>query len=63
MRYRLRTLLMVLLLGPPAIAWGGSKYAEYRERERLLQEWRRDVEEIEKLRKVNTYDNFQLDVF
>ena len=63
MRYRLRTLLIVLLLGPPAIAWGWSKYAEHRKRERLLEEWQRDVEEIETLRKVNTYDYFQLDVF
>ena len=39
MQYRLRTLLIVLALGPPLIAggwWGWSEYREWRERERLL---------------------------
>jgi hypothetical protein len=29
-RYRLRTLLIVLTLGPPLLAWGWFKYQEYR---------------------------------
>jgi len=61
LRYKLRTLLIVLALGPPVLALGWSKYAEYRERERMRQEWEREVEELEKLR--SHYPGFQLDVF
>ncbi len=37
LRYRLRTLLIVLALGPPVLAagwWGWSEYQEWRERQR-----------------------------
>lgn len=33
MRYRLRTLMVLLALGPPALAWGLIEYGKYREQE------------------------------
>jgi len=35
MRYRLRTLLVLLAVGPPISAWVWSKYSEYIERQRV----------------------------
>jgi len=63
MRYRLRTLLIVLAVGPMLGAWGWSEYAKRRELERQREAWRREVEEIERLRGEPTYQGFQLDVF
>ena len=64
MRYRLRTLLILLALGPPALAWGWSEYAAYREQERMREEWQRQAEEIEKLKPRLYYSHYmQLDVF
>jgi hypothetical protein len=37
MRYRLRTLLIVLAVGPPLGAWGWSEYAKYCERKEELE--------------------------
>jgi hypothetical protein len=37
MRYRLRTLLIVLALGPPVLAWGHWKYEQYLARQRLIE--------------------------
>jgi hypothetical protein len=34
MRYRLRTLFVLLAVGPPAIAWGWTEYAKYQARQR-----------------------------
>jgi len=42
MRYRLRTLLIVLALGPPLLAVGWWKYSAWRaeqERQKALREW------------------------
>ena len=36
MRYRLRTLLVLLTIGPLILALGWWEYGKYRERERLL---------------------------
>jgi len=63
MRYRLRTLFILLALAPPALAWGWSEYGEYRQRERLREELQREVEQIEKLKRGRSYPYFQLDVF
>lgn len=63
MRYRLRTLLILLAVGLPAMARGWSEYGKYRERERLREEWKREAEEFEKLRRSPHLQNFQLDVF
>jgi hypothetical protein len=43
MRYRLRTLLIVLALGPPVLAvgwWGWERYSGWRERQR----WQKLIE-------------------
>jgi len=40
MRYRLRTLLIVLALAPPALANGWCWYSEWRAGQRLLEEMR-----------------------
>jgi hypothetical protein len=37
MRYRLRTLLILLAVGPPSLAWGWGEYAAWRSRENLRQ--------------------------
>jgi hypothetical protein len=63
MRYRLRTLLIVLAVGPPLAACGWSEYARHCERERQREAWQRELEEIERLRRQPTYLGFQLDVF
>jgi len=67
MRYHLRTLLILLAILPPALAWGWSEYGKYREAQRQREEFkeqlRRDTERIEKLRRSRTYPYFQLDVF
>ena len=50
MQFRLRTLLIVLALGPPVLAWGWSEFNRYQSRERLRQLSeisRRQVEEDE----------------
>ena len=47
-RYRLRTLLIVLAVGPPLAACGWSEYAKYCERQRQREAWRRELEEIER---------------
>jgi hypothetical protein len=62
LRYKLRTLLIVLALGPPVLGWGWSEYCKYRERERLRQEFRRDVEQLDNLRR-SAPPGFQVDVF
>jgi len=36
MRYRLRTLLIVLAIGPMALAWGWSAYQEYMRRQNTV---------------------------
>jgi hypothetical protein len=63
LRYKLRTLLIVLALGPPLLAYGWSEYGKYSERERLREELQRDVEELERLRRTPHIQGFQLDVF
>lgn len=37
MQYRLRTLLIVLALGPPVLAWGWYAYSDHAERERMVE--------------------------
>ena len=37
MRYRLRTLMIVLALGPMVVAWGWSSYRDHAERERMVE--------------------------
>lgn len=65
MRYTLRTLMILLALGPPSLAWGWSEYSEYRDRQRLKEQWQREAEEIEKLRSRGYYysHRMQLDIF
>jgi hypothetical protein len=63
MCYRLRTLLIVLAVGPPLGAGAWSEYARHCERQRQQEAWRRELEEIERLRRQPTYQGFQLDVF
>jgi hypothetical protein len=48
MRYRLRTLMILMALIPPALAWGWSEYGKYRDRERLREELQREFEVIDK---------------
>jgi hypothetical protein len=46
MRYRLRTLLILLAVGPPVAAWGWSEYQEHCERvrqEAAFREWKMQV--------------------
>jgi hypothetical protein len=61
MRYRLRTLLLLLAVLPPTMAWGWSEYGKYREREGLREEMQREAEQLERFRKLRP--GFQLDVF
>jgi len=61
MRYRLRTLLILLALAPPAMAWTWSEYTRYRERQRLQDEWKREAEQLERFRRQRP--GFQVDVF
>ena len=63
MRYRLRTLLIVLAVGPVLGAWGWSEYANHRELMRQREAWRQELEIVERLRRERTYEGFQLDVF
>jgi hypothetical protein len=63
LRYKLRTLLIVLALGPPVLACGWSEYGKYRQRERLREELQREVEEVDRLRRAPHNQGFQLDVF
>ena len=60
-----RTLLIVLVLIQPAVAWGRSEQhnSNYGQRERLRLRWKRELERIDKLRRNPTYPYFQLDVF
>jgi len=42
MQYRLRTLLIVLALGPPVVAvvwWGYARWREWQEQTRAVEEW------------------------
>ena len=42
MRYRLRTLLILLAVGPPLVAGVWFGYLDYRERQRIAEEQRMD---------------------
>jgi len=56
MRFRLRTLLLMLALLPPALAWGRAKYEKHRERQAM----KRAVEQyIQRLRSNPSYPLFQ----
>jgi hypothetical protein len=63
MRYRLRTLLIVLALGPIVGAWGWSEYSRRREIERQREAWQQELQTIDRLRRGPTYQGFQLDAF
>ena len=56
------TLLIVLILSPE-FAWGRSERHAFGELERMRQQWKREAEQIDKLRRGRTYPYFQLDVF
>ena len=43
MRYRLRTLLIVLAVGPPLGAWGWFVFDEFRGRETNSAEWETEL--------------------
>ena len=49
MRYRLRTLLIVLALGPPVLAAARWGHAEYRERERQRTAWEEYQKQLKEL--------------
>jgi len=40
LRYKLRTLLIVLALGPPVLAWGWGRYSAWRVEQERLAMWR-----------------------
>jgi hypothetical protein len=61
-RFNIRVLIVLFLL-PPGFAWGRSEHHAYRELERVRQHWKREVEQIDKLRRRRTYPHFQFDVF
>jgi hypothetical protein len=61
MRYRLRTLLIVLALLFPSQAWGRSERHDYRERAKLRQDVKRAAPPIDKPPRL--WQGFQLDVF
>ena len=73
MRFRLRTLLIMLTVLTPALAWGRSERHDFREREPARQEWKRQAEQIEKwkrqaeqidkLQRRRSYPYFQLDIY
>jgi hypothetical protein len=63
MCYRLRTLLILLALGPPAMAWGWSEYGKYREHQRQRLEWIREMQRLEKIKSRYPGWRYQLDVF
>jgi len=60
---KLFTLLIVLILWSPGFAWGRSERHAYRELERVRQQWKREAEKLDKLRRGRAYPYFQLDVF
>ncbi len=55
MRYRLRSLLIVVALLPLVLSLGWSEYAKYRERERQRQAEKRLLDELQKMAKPNRY--------
>ena len=63
MRYRSRTLLVLMAVAPPLLAWSRPEYAEYRVREQMREAWRRQAEELELIKSRRSYPYFQLDAF
>ena len=60
---KLCRMLVFLILWSPGVAWGRSEHHAYRELGRMRQQWQREVEQIDKMRRGRTYPYFQLDVF
>lgn len=64
MRYRLRTLPIVLLVALPAVAWGKTERHDYRERKQLRRAAAAAVTPFVKPQKPpQLWQGFQLDVF
>jgi hypothetical protein len=63
MCYRLRTLLIVLAVLVPSLAWGRSERHDYRERAKLRQAVRRAAQDAGKPNPANPWPGFKLDVF
>jgi len=63
MRYRLRTLLILLLLALPAAAWGKSERHDYRERQQLRRAAATVVPLVKPQKPPKLWQGFQLDVF
>ena len=55
--------LQLVLILSPGFAWGRSEHHAYRELERTRQQWKREAENIDKVRRGRTYPYFRLDVF
>ena len=63
LRYKLRTLLIVLAVLQPALALGKSERHDYRERKQLRHAAKRVTQGGEILKPAKLWQGFQLDVF
>jgi hypothetical protein len=59
----LSTLLIALIFWSPGFAWGRSESHNYRELQRMRQQWKREAKKLDRLRRGRTYQYFQFDVF
>jgi hypothetical protein len=62
MRYATCSILVLLIVSSPDLAWGRSEHLKYREIQRMEIQWRREAERLDKMRQWR-HPHLQLDVF